>query len=291
MSIQFEQSLAYGIIVMKELCYWEVLMLDRIFDLAKIQSAITSFGEPLKKQYYNYLIREFGVLFTFHSNRIEGTNMTLTLNDTKEILNNTYHIESVVDRNKKREINETVNHQKAFQYIFEVLDKDMNLIVLIQNLHQIIGSGIIEGAGSYKKYENYLVNSNGEEINFTLPSLVASRMEELRQKYENEWQELTVFERAVRVHMAIINIHPFCDGNGRVARLLMNYELIKNNYPPVNINESQKLSYYSVIEEINIHTDYQNTPLEIGNIKLFSETIQQLSIMTFKNMQKYFEDK
>lgn len=71
----------------------------------------------------------------------------------------------------------------------------------------------------------------------------------------------------------------------------MNYELIKNNYPPVNINEGQKLSYYSVIEEINIHTDYQNTPLEIGNIKLFSETMQQLSIMTFKNMPKYFQDK
>ena len=66
-------------------------MLDRIFDLAKIQNKIASFSEPLKKQYYNYLIDEFGTLFTFHSNRIEGTNMTLTLNDTKEILNHTYN--------------------------------------------------------------------------------------------------------------------------------------------------------------------------------------------------------
>ena len=266
-------------------------MLDRIFDLAKIQSKIASFSEPLKKQYYDYLIHGFGVLFTFHSNRIEGTNMTLTLNDTKEILNNTYDLANVVDKNKQREINETVNHQNAFQYIFEVLDKDIDLITLVKNLHQIIGSGIIEGAGNYKEHENYLVNSNGEEVNFTPPTLVASRMEELKQKYKNEWQDLTVFERAVRLHMAIINIHPFRDGNGRVARLLMNYELIKNNYPPVNINESQKLSYYSVIEEINVNTDYRNNPLEIGDIKLFSETIQQLSIMTFKNMQKYFENK
>ena len=158
-------------------------------------------------------------------------------------------------------------------------------------MHQIIGSGMIEGAGNYKEHENYLVNSNGEEVNFTPPTLVASRMEELKQKYRNEWQDLTVFERAVRLHMAIINIHPFCDGNGRVARLLMNYELIKNNYPPVNINESQKLSYYSMIEEINVNVDYQNNPLEMDDIKLFSETIQQLSIMTFKNMQKYFENK
>ena len=172
-----------------------------------------------------------------------------------------------------------------------MLDKDIDLITIIKNLPQIIGSGIIEGAGNYKEHDNYLVSSNGQEVNFTPPTLVASRMEELKQKYVNEWQDLTVFERAVRLHMEVINICPFSDGNGRVARLLMNYELIKNNYPPVNINESQKLSYYSVIEEINVNTNYENTPLEIGDIKLFRETIQQLSIMTFKNMQKYFGDK
>lgn len=70
----------------------------------------------------------------------------------------------------------------------------------------------------------------------------------------------------------------------------MNYELIKNDYPPVLINESQKLSYYAMIEEINVNTNYEDNPLEIGDIKLFSETVQQLSIMTFKNMQKHFEE-
>lgn len=262
-------------------------MLDRIFDLAKIQNKINNFNDNLKKQYYDYLINEFGTLFTFHSNRIEGTNMTLTLNDTRQILNNTYNLD-IKDKYKKREINETINHQNAFKYIFDILNKDLDIIEVIKNIHFIIGKDIIINAGEYKIKENYLINSNGEEINFTKPSLVSKRMEELKQKYENDWQNLTVFERAIKLHMAIVNIHPFSDGNGRVARLIMNYELIKNNYPPVNINESQKLSYYAVIEEINIDTDYQNNPLEIGDIKLFNETIQQLSIMTFKNMQKYF---
>ena len=262
-------------------------MLDRIFDLAKIQNKITNFNDNLKKQYYDYLINEFGTLFTFHSNRIEGTNMTLTLNDTRQILNNTYNLD-IKDKYKKREINETINHQNAFKYIFDILNKDLDIIEVIKNIHFIIGKDIIINAGEYKIKENYLINSNGKEINFTKPSLVSKRMEELKQKYENDWQNLTVFERAIKLHMAIVNIHPFSDGNGRVARLIMNYELIKNNYPPVNINESQKLSYYAVIEEINIDTDYQNNPLEIGDIKLFNETIQQLSIMTFKNMQKYF---
>lgn len=263
-------------------------MLDRIFDLANIQNKISSFNDNLKQQYYDYLIKEFGVLFTFHSNRIEGTNNTLTLNDTRKILNDTYDFSSVVDKNKKREIHETINHQKAFQYIFSVINKNEDIICIIKSLHQIIGSNIIVGAGNYKERDNYLINSNGEEINFTKPENVEARMNELKKLYNEEWMELTVFERAVKLHMAIINIHPFSDGNGRVARLIMNYELIKNNYPPVIINESQKLSYYAMIEEINTNTDYLNSPLQTEDIRLFSETIQQLSILTFKNMQKYF---
>lgn len=266
-------------------------MLDRIFDLAKIQSKISNFTEPLKQEYYRYLIHEFGILFTFHSNRIEGTNSTLTLNDTKEILNNTYHVTSLTDKNKQREINETINHQKAFQYIFDVINKNEDILTIIKQLHQIIGSGIMDNPGEYKSRENYLINSNGNEINFTKPQDVDTRMKEVSKKYSTEWKQLTVFERAVKLHMAITNIHPFIDGNGRIARLIMNYELIKNHYPPVLINESQKLSYYAMIEEINVDTDYENNPLQIGDIKLFSETIQQLSIITFKNMQKYFEDK
>jgi len=54
--------------------------------LTRIQNKIAGFNEPLRKQYYDYLIHESGVLFTFHSNRIEQTNKTLILNDTKEIL-------------------------------------------------------------------------------------------------------------------------------------------------------------------------------------------------------------
>lgn len=264
-------------------------MLDRIFDLNKIHNTINGFSDKTRDEYFNYLINEFGVLFTYHSNRIEGTNITLTLNDTRNIINNTYDFSGIVDKNKKREVNETINHQNAFKYIFEILERDLDIVTIIKSLHQIIGNNIIDGAGNYKVHENYLVNSNGEEINFTHPDNVDNKMLELRNKYENEWQNLTVFERASNLHIALINIHPFSDGNGRTARLIMNYELIKNNYPPVLINESQKLSYYAMLEEINTNTDYLNNPLEYGDIRIFNETLQQLSILTFKNMQKYFD--
>lgn len=266
-------------------------MLDRILDLAKINTTINEFSDNMKKLYYDYLINEFGVLFTYHSNRIEDVNTTLTLNDTRNILNKTYDFDSIVDNNKRREINETINHQNAFKFIFDIINDNKDIIEIIKSLHQIVGSGVIIGVGNYKEKENYMVISSGKEIDFTSVSLVPKQMDKLRELYNNEWQKLTVFERAANLHMAIINIHPFSDGNGRVARLILNYELIKNNYPPININESQKLSYYSVLEEININTDYKNTPLVFGNIKTFNETIQQLSIVTYMNMQKYLKEK
>ena len=186
-------------------------MLDRIFDLNKIKTVIKNLSDNTRKEYYDYLINEFGVLFTFHSNRIEGTNRTLTLNDTKMIIDNTYDFSGVVDKNKQREINETINHQNAFRYIFEVIDKDKDIITIIKSLHQIIGSNITHGCGEYKEHDNYLINSNGEEVSFTKHEDVEKRMLELKEKYENEWKDLTVFERAVNLHMAITNIHPFSE--------------------------------------------------------------------------------
>lgn len=67
-------------------------MLDRIFDLAKIQKTLSNISKEKKEEYYNYLINEFGILFTYHSNRIEGVNNMLTLDDTREILKNTHEV-------------------------------------------------------------------------------------------------------------------------------------------------------------------------------------------------------
>ena len=218
-------------------------MLDRIFDLNIIRNKIIGFSDQAKKEYYDYLVNEFGILFTFNSNRIEGTNTDLSLNDTRKILNNTYDLGKVIDKIKQGEINETINHQNAFKYIFNAVNEKEDIIGIIKNLHKIVGFNIIENSGNYKETDNYIISSSGKEISFTKSDLVNQRMLELKNRYEGAWQELTAFERTVCLHMAIVNIHPFSDGNVRVARLIMNYEIIKNNYPPVSINESQKLSY------------------------------------------------
>ena len=107
-------------------------MLDRIFDLNKINNDIVNFNDKVETEYYDYLINEFGILFTYHSNRIEGTNMSLTLDDTRHIINNTYDKVDIIDKHKKREVNETINNQNAFKYIFDILDKNVDIITIIK---------------------------------------------------------------------------------------------------------------------------------------------------------------
>ncbi len=79
----------------------------------------------------------------------------------------------------------------------------------------LVGAEIIEGLGSFT---NYLINSIYEEINFILPKDVDKQMNILDNKYNNEWQKLTVFQKAVLLHMAIINIHQFRDENESLVK-------------------------------------------------------------------------
>ena len=79
-------------------------MIDRISELNIIRDIIIDYDYDKKVKYLKYLKSEFEVLFTYHSNRIEGTNTTLTLNDTRNIINNTFVKDSVVEINKLRVI-------------------------------------------------------------------------------------------------------------------------------------------------------------------------------------------
>lgn len=201
-------------------------MINRILDLEKINNAIKNFSKETKEFYNDYLINEFGSLFSFHSNRIEGTNKNLSLNDTRDILNSLYK-KDINNKDLHRQVKETINHQDAFKYILNIKNEDINIIEVIKKIHKIVGKDVIENAGNYKNNENYMLLSSGREISFTHPDKVANEMNKLQELYYGSWQNLTVYERAAHLHMGLVNIHPFSDGNGRVARLIMKYKFIK----------------------------------------------------------------
>ena len=76
------------------------------------------------------------------------------------------------------------------------------------------------------------------------PYEVPTQMEGLMRVYEGEMQGLHTVERAALFHLKFETIHPFIDGNGRVGRLLLNFDLMKEGYPPVNIKFTDRIQYY-----------------------------------------------
>jgi Fic family protein len=75
--------------------------------------------------------------------------------------------------------------------------------------------------------------------------------------YNQESLKLHPVELAARVHCDFVKIHPFTDGNGRTARLLMNLELMKNGFPAVVLPVSRWLEYYEILDKAHVHEDFE----------------------------------
>ena len=135
--------------------------------------------------------------------------------------------------------------------------------------------------GDYKKYPNSVLLANGQVFNYASPaettSLMASLIEWLR--IEEETKQLHPVEVAAGLHYKFVRIHPFDDGNGRISRLLMNYILLKNGFPPVIIRSDDKNNYLNALHDA-----------DAGNIESFNLYIAkqliwslELSIKAAKN--------
>jgi Fic family protein len=80
-------------------------------------------------------------------------------------------------------------------------------------------------------------------------------MEQFMHWYKTEGQQIHPVTRAAVVHIEFVKIHPFVDGNGRTARLLLNFELMKNGYPPIVIQKVHRAEYYAALDEAHMQGD------------------------------------
>ncbi|MCM3337967.1 MULTISPECIES: Fic family protein [unclassified Paenibacillus] len=194
-------------------------------------------------------IREHLIVnWTYHSNAIEGN--TLTLSETKVAL------EGITIGGKKiQEHLEAINHKDAILYVEEIVQKQEPLSEWqIKSIHRLILKGIDdEHAGAYRK-ENVLIS--GAEHLPPEAVQVPVQMEEFIKWYGNEGQKQHPVVRAALIHSDFVKIHPFIDGNGRTARLLLNFELMKNGYPPIVIEKDMRAEYYASLDEA--HTTGNN---------------------------------
>ena len=189
----------------------------------------------------NFLDDTFKVDFIYNSNAIEGN--TLTRQETKIIY------EGISVGNKKlREIYEVSNHKEAIEYIEHLLveKQDINHYSL-RGIHQYILKNIDDdNAGVYRNME---VSISGARHNPPHHFEVQALMQDYFDKYQEKKGRIHPVLLAADAHLEVVGIHPFKDGNGRTSRLLMNYELLKNGYPAINIKHENALEYYLALDQ------------------------------------------
>lgn len=200
--------------------------------------------------------KDFELTFTHNSTAIEGN--TLTLLETKVVLEDGVSIGG----KELREIYEVVNHKKAYQYVKKCIaeGKQLNESV-VKDIHATLTENIIVG-GIYRN-QNVRISGAGH----TPPSgndmyiQIKNFFADLQYK-----DDLNPIELAAWIHAEFIRIHPFIDGNGRTARLIMNYQLMMNGLLPVSIAKENRLEYYNTLEEYAVN----------NNLVPFSEMIYNL---------------
>ena len=176
---------------------------------------------------------------TYHSNAIEGS--TLTYAETYAIL---YNDNSFKIKNREpREIYEAINHKKALDLVFKTLKNNEEFNEkLIKKINEIINKDIKDSKG----YRTVQVFIRGSEHIPPAPEKIPNLMNYFVYNYNND--ELDVFTKIAKYHIEFEKIHPFEDGNGRTGRLLLNYELLKNNLCPIVISKEDRIKYFELLK-------------------------------------------
>jgi len=201
---------------------------------------------PLPEHTVRSLHEKLVVDWTYNSNAIEGN--TLTLKETKVVLEGI-----TVGGKSMREHSEAINHKEAINYIEDIIRKNEPLSEsLIKSVHHLVLKTIDdENAGVYRQ-QNVVIS--GAEHRPPDHITVAYEMQKLVENYNT--LALHPVESAARLHAEFVKIHPFVDGNGRTARLLMNFELMRNGFLPVVIQVKDRLAYYDALDTAHTKNDY-----------------------------------
>ena len=179
------------------------------------------------------------VELTYNSNHIEGSKLT---HDQTRLIFETSTIGTEGDGVRVDDIVETVNHFRCIDYVIKHATDSLSG-ALIKELHRILKTSTGASAqdwfavGDYKRFPNEVAGRDT-----TSPENVAREMAELISAYEAT--PAHTFEDIVSFHVAFERIHPFQDGNGRVGRLVMFKECLRNRITPFIITDEMKLFYY-----------------------------------------------
>ena len=198
------------------------------------------------------LYHQTQIKLAYNSNRIEGSRLsedqTRYIYETNAIITDENETASIDD------IMETINHFACFDYMLDIAHQTLSEEI-IKKFHHLLKNNTSDGkkewfnVGEYKKMPNMI-----GDIETIAPSDVKFEMTKLLEEY-NHLNDVKL-EDIIEFHYRFEKIHPFQDGNGRVGRMIMFKECLKNNIVPFIIDESHKLFYYRGLKEFSTSRGY-----------------------------------
>ena len=227
------------------------LLKEDEFDVSKI-NVLEVLIEQKEMKLKENLYHNTQIIFAYNTNHIEGSKLTEDqtryIYETNTLLTEKESITNLDD------IIETANHFRLVDYMLDVADEELTE-VMIKEFHKILKVGTSDSrkvwfnVGDYKKLANEAGN-----MKTSLPKNVPKDMVKLMQWY-NSLGKIKI-EDIIEFHYRFECIHPFQDGNGRVGRIIMFKECLKNNIIPFIILDKDKLFYYRGLKEYKAEKGY-----------------------------------
>lgn len=208
--------------------------------------------------------------FVYNTNAIEGS--TVQLNEVPQIL----HKKKADDF---EEI-ETKGVAKAVEFIRST--KGELSLGLMRRLHKLCFEGSKHFAGEFRNVEVVIRNGKGQIVHAGVSvSQLESALRDLIEWYNKNKNKFKPLVLAAIIHNQFEHIHPFQDGNGRVGRLLLNFILLKNKYPPINISLEDRADYYQSLQEYSKNQNLRPTIKFL--IRQYKKTLKQVTTKRKKN--------
>ena len=246
--------------------------------------------QPVTEEIQARIDRKFMLEFNYNSNHIEGN--TLTYGQTELLL-----LFDKVDGNAKmQDLEEMKAHNVCLKMMqTEAADKERPLTeTFVRKLHETLlredytvyktlkdgtQTSYVVHAGVYKTRPNSVITATGERFEYASPEETPALMTSLVKWYNDAVEEgnMSILELASLFHYRYIRIHPFEDGNGRIARLLVNFILLRGGYPMIIVRSNDKDNYLNALNSSDINvglipSDGANAELE--QIQPFTEYMQ-----------------